>query len=404
MHPPIGSNPALWGSLLLVILATATVPLAGQESSAWNQPRVLQLVDRGRAERGTAIVDADFESYVAEARGYLYFFLDREDTGERNLVKTDQIAVQMLWKAPDLFKQEILGLRDEKRLPTNIRYHVDHLTVVQDEFGDIIRMGRGDEVADVAHPLAPGAEAMYDYRLVDSISISFAGGADPVRVYEVQVRPKDFDQAGFVGTVFLDLESAAVVRMSFTFTPASYVDHYLDYIRISLDNALWNQRYWLPYRQSVEIRREFPYLDLPAGSIIQGRWEIQSYDFDSELPDELFEGPRVTALGQRALREFPFERGLYDQIDAEGLGPTPELDELEAEVGRLVGNRYLSGVRQLRFLLPPFSDAVRYNRAEGVGDRRRLEAPTDPPARSERRRWVRTRAKAANGSAERIPR
>ncbi len=365
MHPPTGLNLPPWGSFLLAMLAAAPVPAAGQTSGPWNPPRVLELVDRGRAERATAIVDGAFDSYVADARGYLYFFLDREDTGERNLVKTDQIAVQMLWKAPDLFKQEIVGLRDEKRLPTSIRYHVDHLTVVQDEFGDVIRMGRGDEVADVAHPLALGAEAVYDYRLVDSISISFAAETEPVRVYEVQVRPKDFDQAGFVGTVFLDRESAAVVRMSFTFTPASYVDGYLDYIRISLDNALWNRRYWLPYRQSVEIRREFPYLDLPAGSIIQGRWEIRSYDFDSELTDELFEGPRVTSRGRTALREFPFERGLYDQIDDEGLGPTPELDELEAEVGRLVGSRYLSGLRQLRLLLPPFSEAVRYNRAEG---------------------------------------
>ena len=42
----------------------------------------------------------------------------------------------------------------------------------------------------------------------------------------------------------------------FTFTPASYVDPYLDYIRVSLDNALWLGRHWLPRRQETEIRRE----------------------------------------------------------------------------------------------------------------------------------------------------
>ena len=84
--------------------------------------------------------------------------------------------------------------------------------------------------------------------------------------------------------MYLDRATAAIVRMSFTFTPASYVDSYLDYIRISLDNSLWMGRYWLPYRQEVELRREMPILDFMAGSIIRGRFEIGDYEFN---PDSL---------------------------------------------------------------------------------------------------------------------
>ena len=325
---------------------------------------MLELVERGTAARQAA-AQGDLGAYTADARGYVYYFLDRKDAEERNLVKTDQLAVRLFWKAPHLTRQHIVGRRDEERMPTSIRYHLDHLTVVQENFGDLIRLGDGDEVATVPHPLAPGSTVWYDFLLADSLTVAFGGGLDPVRVYEVRVRPRDPAEPGFVGNVFLDQESAAVVRMNFTFTPASYVDEQLDYIRVSLDNALWDRRYWLPYRQNIDIRREFSYLDLPVGSVIRGRWEISGYDLEAELPDEFFLGPPIRRNPDEALEAFPFERELYDQIDEEGLDPTSELIDIQTEAARLVRGRYMSGLRRLRLSMPPLSEALRYNRAEG---------------------------------------
>ena len=96
--------------------------------------------------------------------------------------------------------------------------------MVQDEFGDLIRIGDGDEVEAVIHPVAPGSESVYDFLLADSVTLNLPATRDTIRVYEVQVRPKNFDAPGFVGSVFLDRATKAIVRMSFTFTPASYVD------------------------------------------------------------------------------------------------------------------------------------------------------------------------------------
>ena len=324
---------------------------------------MLELVERGTATRQTAAMDG-LRAYTADARGYVYFFLDRQAGEQRNLVKTDQLAVRVYWKAPDLTRQHILGRRDDRRMPTNIRYHLDHLVIIQENFGDVIRIGDGDEVSSVIHPLAPGAAARYEYLLADSITVAFADGLDPVRVYEVQVRPRDPDQPGFVGTLFLDQETAAVVRMNFTFTPASYVDRQLDYIRVSLENALWDRRYWLPYRQSLEIRRKLRFLDLPMGSVIRGRWEIGGYKFEADLPDLFFLGPPIVRNPDPMLA-FPFERDLYAQVDEEGLAPTAELIDIEAEATRLVRGRYLSGLGRLRLAMPPLSETVRYNRAEG---------------------------------------
>lgn len=349
---------------LVLALGAGASPVSAQQASSWDDLRVLELLERGTATRQAAALDG-LRAYTADARGYVYFFLDRQAGEERNLVKTDQLAVRVYWKAPGLTRQHILGRRDERRLPTNIRYHLDHLVVIQENFGDVIRIGDGDEVASVLHPLAPGAAAWYEFLLADSITVAFEDGLDPVRVFEVQVRPRDSDQPGFVGTLYLDQETAAVVRMNFTFTPASYVDRQLDYIRVSLENALWDRRYWLPYRQSVEIRRKIPFFDLPVGSVIRGRWEIGDYDFEVDLPDTFFLGPQVMRNSDRMLAAFPFERDLYAQVDEEGLAPTAELIDIEAEATRLVRGRYLSGLRRLRLALPPLSEAVRYNRAEG---------------------------------------
>lgn len=357
---PAGLSTALG---LLFILAGAA-PAAAQQG--WNAPAALELVSRARAQRQSARGDSAFQSYSADARGYVYFYLDPADGGEPTLVKTDQVALEVYWKAPDSTRQRIVGLRDEEQLPTNIRYHLDHLTVVQDEFQDVIRLGDGDEVAAVVHPAAQGSEAVYDFRLADSVTIRFAGPQGSVQVYEVEVRPRDFGAPGFIGSVFIDRNNAAIVRMNFTFTPSSYVDDYLDYIRISLDNSLWDGRYWLPYEQRVELRRELPFLDFPTGTVIRGRYRIRGYEFNPELSPNLFLAAPVSALPRAQLRAFPFEQGLYDELDRDGLAPLPELAEIRAEAARMVGRRYLSGLARSRLWVPNASHALRYNRSEGV--------------------------------------
>ena len=351
-----------WVPAALFLSAASPASAHAQE---WNSGRVLALVEQGRALRQSVELERTFQAYRADARGYVYFFLDQEDTDERVLVKTDQVALEVYWKAPNLTRQRIIGLRDQTQLPTNIRYHLDHLTVVQDEFADVIRLGDGDEVSAVVHPIAVGAETVYDYALADSVTLRYGAGSE-IRVYEVQVRPKDLDAPGFLGSVFLSRDNGAIVRMNFTFTPSSYVDDYLDYIRISLDNSVWDQRYWLPYEQRVELRREVPYLDFPAGSVIRGRYEIRNYRFDPALDPSFFAGPRVTALPEAARRAFPFEQPLHAQVDEEGLGTLPDLSEVRATAVRLMGRQALSGLSQNRLWLPSASSALRYNRAEGL--------------------------------------
>jgi hypothetical protein len=357
---------ALHLALLTTALASAPAPGGAQVGDRWNDARVMALVARARALRRSTVVDSAMRSYQADARGYVYFFVDRKDTGQRTLVKADQIALDVFWQAPDKTKQRIVGLRDRKVLPTDIHYHLDHLTVVQDDFGDRIRIGDGDEVSSVVHPLAPGSSRTYDFLLADSLSLTYEGETQEVRVYDVRVRPKDPHRPGFIGSVYLDRTTAAIVRMDFTFTPASYVDPSLDYIRISLDNSRWLGRFWLPYRQELEIRREIPVLDFMAGTVIEGRFQIGSYRFNQALSPTLFVTPGVTAAPPAQRRAFPFERGLFDDLDRKGLAPTPTLRQIRAEARRLVTQQALSGLSPLRLYVHSVSDVLRYDRAEGL--------------------------------------
>lgn len=365
-------------------LIALAAPLSAQ-TETWNDDRVLDLVERSMLHRQSVAVDSAFRNYQTTAEGFVYFFIERPGEADRVLVKADQIALDVYWQAPDQTRQTIVGERDEKLLPTRIRYHLDHLTVVQDDFGDYIRIGDGDEVGAVLHPMAPTASSYYDYQLRDSLSLTHSDGRSEVRVYEILVRPKDLDGPGYVGAVFVDRDRAAIVRMNFSFTASSYVDDTLDYIRISLDNSLWLGEYWLPYRQETEIRRETPFLDFMAGSVIRQRFRVGPYDFNVDIPPVIFRGGAVGALSPNRRARHDFERDLFDDLeDSGGLRPSPAIEEVEEQVKEAVAESVLSGLPSFRFHGAGLSDFARFNRAEGfyLGAGAALRAPLGTEVRA----------------------
>src|SRR5690606_27355334 len=125
----------------------------------------------------------------AEGRGYVYFLLDAPELDRQTLVRTDQVAVEVLWRAPNQARQRIVGLREQRELPiSRLHYYLDRLTVVQDGYGQSIVIADGDNVNDVPHPVGSTGEAFYDYRLVDSLTLRLPGVENPVRVHEIEVR------------------------------------------------------------------------------------------------------------------------------------------------------------------------------------------------------------------------
>jgi len=366
------------GAVFLVLLAIPAVsaaqagagrPPVGEPATTaeWNSPRATELLIRAQERRQLQQVDTAMLNYQADARGYVYFLLDHPESGRQNLVRTDQVAVDVYWRAPDEVRQHIVGWRERKELPVSrLHYYLDRLTVVQDNYGDGIMIADGDNVNDVPHPAAPGADRLYDYRLVDSLTLRLPGADEPVRVYELNVRPKRPELPAVIGSLFVDAATGAVVRMDFTFTRAAYIDRRLDYINVSMENGLWRGRFWLPHEQRLEIRREVPELDFPVGTIIRTRMRVGNYRFNQELPRALFYAPRITAAPREDRERFPFEQPIDAERRAEGIAPPVEVAELRRDARQLMRREALSGLPRSRLHLSRASDLFRYNRAEGA--------------------------------------
>ena len=351
-----------WSTALLLLLLPA-----GASAQDWNSDSALALARRATERRVRAAGDTTLRDYKAQAHGFVFFLGQFGEglTEPPRLVKADQLELEVYWKAPQLSKQRIIGWRDRAELPTDINYHRDHLGIVQNNFGRVIRLGEGDEVRDVPHPLTPDGMELYDFALGDTVTIVLPQRA--VRVVELRVRPKDFGEPRIVGTLFVDVGMADLVRLAFNFTPRAYLDPELEDVSIVLDNALWEGRFWLPYRQEIEIRRRATWLDIPARGIIRGRWEIDGYVFNVGLADQWFAGEEITMLPKAQRDSFPWTDALAAAIqDIAEPVRAGDLQAVRAEVSRIAGRRALSGLKARRLGARGVSDLLHANRVEGL--------------------------------------
>jgi hypothetical protein len=343
--------------------------LAGPaQAQEWNTPEVLALVARGVERRQSFQADSTLQSYRTLAHGFVFFLAQLGEglSEPPRLVKADELKVEVYWQAPGRSKQNILGWRDGTWLPTDIAYHRDHLGIVTNDFGDLIRIGEGDEIRDVPHPVSPAGMQQYDYVLRDSLRLQTPQGA--ITVQEIGVRPRNFSVPSVVGTIYLEVATAALVRFRFSFTPAAYRDNQLEDISIVLENSLWENRYWLPYRQEIELRRRTTWLDFPARGIIRGRWEIGRYDFNLPIDPAVFSGPSIAGLRQPAPGDTSLFTGSLDSAIASVAAPlnAQDMDALRSEVERIAGTRALGGLASRRLAARSLSDIIRFNRVQGL--------------------------------------
>src|SRR5262249_47605466 len=246
-------------------------------AQAWNDSVSRALIERAVQRRAQQLADTGLVDYRATAHGYVSFLaqLGEGFPTPPKLLKSDELELEVYWHAPNQSKQRIIGRRDTPRLPTAIAYHRDHLGIVQNNFPNLIRVGEGDEVRDVPHPVSPLGTTFYDFAVSDSFAIGAA--SQRIRVYEIKVRPKDDRQPRVVGALYIEPATSQIVRMNLSFTRAAFLDDALDELSIVLENRLVAGKFWLPSSQQIEIIRNGQFLDHPVKGIIRGRWEIGDY-------------------------------------------------------------------------------------------------------------------------------
>ncbi len=351
--------------MVMILLPAATPP--GAAAQTWNDPRTSALVQRATARRAEQISDTALAAYSATANGYLTFLAQAGQGFDLppKILRTDQLALQVYWRAPDLSKQVIVGRRDTVLLPNAMRYHRDHLGIVQNNFKNVIRLGEGDEVRDVPHPLSPDGLTQYDFAITDSLRIGFRDHS--IYVYEVRVRPRDAALARVVGAVYLDTATAEVVRMNFSFTRAAYLDPQLEDISIVLENALVSRRFWLPYHQEIEIRRSGTWLDFPVRAIIRARWEIGDYQIDVAPRAPSFRGAEIVDAPDSVQSAYPWKGGILDSLPGDARVATDEdVRRVQEQARATVVASALAPRSGAALSTPRISDFARVNRVEGL--------------------------------------
>ena len=357
---------AIRAAVVVASGAVALVPIA-TAAQTWNDPRTRALVERATARRAAQLADTALVDYQATAHGYLTFLAQ---VGEGfpeppKIVKADELALEVYWRSPDLSKQRIIGRRDTLLLPTDINYHRDHLGIVQNNFPNIIRLGEGDEVRDVPHPLSGQGLAQYDYVISDSLKIRLPDRA--IDVLEVRVKPKDDRAAAAVGAVYIDRDQATVVRMAFSFTRAALIDKQLEDVSIVLENSLIDNRFWLPRRQEIEIRRTGSWLDYPARGIIRGRWEICCYQVNRGLMRAQFAGPEIVQAPMSQQRRYAWKGKILDSLPADvRVATDDDVRRVQEEARTLVRATALARTRETSLSAHAVSDFARVNRVEGL--------------------------------------
>ncbi|MCC6243461.1 MAG: hypothetical protein IT353_11510 [Gemmatimonadaceae bacterium] len=355
-------------SLLLPCLLRAqqtATDRSGHEQ--WADPRADSLVERATQRRSVQLADSTLLSYRADARGFLAFLaqLGEGVIVPPKVVQSEELALSIAWWQPNRSAQQLVGRRDTTLLPASVGYYRDRYGVILDNLPDRIRLGDGQDVRDVPHPLAASARALYEFRLVTPVRIRLPGRE--IVVDEVQFRPRNASQPAAIGSVFLDRETAAVVRLSMTFTRAAILDKRIETLVVTLENGLVRERYWLPRRQEVEVSRGSTWMDIPVRGIVRGRWEVSNYDVNEQVPAATQRLPRWSSVSADSLKKYPFTDRIVDMLPPEiQIASTEDVVHAREQAELLVRSSMLARPARTAVSGRSISDGVRYNRSEGL--------------------------------------
>lgn len=370
---PSAPRGVLLGRALLAVVLVVSVPAEASAqsndapTSAWRHAGADSLVTRAIARRGLQLADSTLLSYTASAHGFLAFLaqLGEGQVIPPRVVQSEELALQVSWWAPGRSAQRLVGRRDTTLLPADVGYYRDRYGVVLDNLPDRIRLGDGQDVRDVPHPLAANALSLYEYALGRPLTIRIPGRE--ILVDEVKFRPRDAQKPGAIGSVYLDHESGAVVRLSMTFTRAAIIDKRIETLVVTLENGLVQEKYWLPRRQEVEVSRGSTWLDLPVRGIVRGRWEIAGYTVNERVPAATMLLPRWSSAPRDSLRAHVFEGRVVDVLPPEiQMASSEDVVQARVQAEAAVRSAMLARPATASVTGRGISDLARFTRAEGL--------------------------------------
>lgn len=333
----------------------------------WNDSLAVNNVARAIERRGTQLTDSSLVDYRATARGFLAFLaqLGEDFSDPPRVVQSEELALRVSWWQPGNSAQQLVGRRDTTLMPANVGYYRDRYGVVLDNLPDRIRLGDGFDVADVPHPLAAGADTLYDYQLGETFAMRLPDRT--LMVDEVRFRPRNVDAPRAVGSVYLDRETSAVVRLSLTFTRAAILDRRIETLVVTLENSLVRGRWWLPRRQEVEVARRSTWLDVPVRGIVRGHWDIAGYDVNEGVDGQTRLLPRWSSVSRDSLSRWVFSGRVVDVLPPDmRLARDDDVRDAQQRAEAAVRAAALARPMTLAAAGRGVSDAIRHSRTEGL--------------------------------------
>jgi hypothetical protein len=274
-------------SLIAVMALPYAISLGATELSAQS---IVQLARQRHSSPDTTLADYTSRQNTLVS---LSFITDR--LAPPKLIVASELASAVAWQRDAGLQVKMLGQRYVTSFAREVEAGLDfgRPWFVATAPGDSLRLLGGIDIPNRAavHPFASGAERYYTYEIGDTVTLYVADRQ--VDLVEVAVTPTRGDEALVVGSLWVDAATGDVGAMQIRFvgmplwdaedeSEAKWANRILS-VTASMQQGLWEQRYWLPYRQEVELMVRIPFIGNFAVPVIF-RNEFDRYEVNTGQP------------------------------------------------------------------------------------------------------------------------
>ncbi|UCC73461.1 MAG: hypothetical protein JSV86_02550 [Gemmatimonadota bacterium] len=250
--------------------------------------------------------DSTLHNYRSRLNTLVSVALTSDPLAPPNLLVASELASAVAWERAGGLQVKMLGQRYVTSFGPEAEAGLDFSRpwFVATAPGDSLRLLGGIDIPTRAavHPFAVGAELYYAYEVGDTVTLYVADRQ--VDLVEVKVTPTRGDESLVVGSVWVDGATGDVGAMQIRFVGrrlwgddeegAEWANRFVS-ISASLQQGLWDRRYWLPHQQEVELMVRIPFIGNSALPIIF-RNEFDLYEINTgehiawTSPDSMREG------------------------------------------------------------------------------------------------------------------
>jgi len=275
----------------LLLVAFLVGAQQGADTTTFRDAATAELYARARVRHIRQ--DSLVRDYRAVVRMRLEASAGRSRFARQTTLIAHESVAEIAWQQPNDLRVHVLGSRAvapivriiqglggdvDEDVERDLRRDLvpDRPWFIPRALGDSIRLMGVPEHAAL-HPMADGATDFYRFAVTDSVLLVLPDRS--IRTYKMRVEPKRLGAALVAGDMWIDAETADIVRFGMVFlgdyvwddpsgetaadsakarkesaTAAKFLS-----VEAMVEYALVDRQYWMPYRQLLAITAEIPW-------------------------------------------------------------------------------------------------------------------------------------------------